>query len=86
MIWKLLGIHVLTIGFVILIVWLAVDYLAADYLAALMKEYHVSPTTTHQMFIHAVHRYLVWATFAALALAVTLSFLLLKRVLHPLMQ
>jgi signal transduction histidine kinase len=63
-----------------------VDYLAADYLATLMKEYHVSPTTTHQMFIHAVHRYLVWATLAALALAVTLSFLLLKRVLHPLMQ
>jgi two-component system sensor histidine kinase BaeS len=60
--------------------------LAADYLATLMKEYHVSPTTTHQMFIHAVHRYLVWATVAALGLAVTLSFLLLKRVLGPLMQ
>ncbi len=66
--------------------WLAVDYLAADYLAHLMKEYNVSPTTTHQMFIHAVHRYLVWATLAALGLAVTLSFLLLKRVLGPLMR
>jgi two-component system sensor histidine kinase BaeS len=63
-----------------------VDYLAADYLATLMKEYHVSPTTTHQMFIHAVHRYLIWATLAALGLAVTLSFLLLKRVLGPLIQ
>lgn len=51
-----------------------------------MKEYHVSPTTTHQMFIHAVHRYLVWATLAALGLAIMLSFLLLKRVLGPLMQ
>jgi len=86
LLWKILGIHVLIIGFVILVVWLAVDYLAADYLATLMKEYHVSPTTTHQMFIHAVHRYLIWATFAALGLAVTLSFLLLKRVLDPLMQ
>jgi len=86
LLWKLLGIRVLVIGFVILIVWLAVDYLAADYLATLMKEYHVSPTTTHQMFIHAVHRYMVWATLAAIGLAVILSFLLLKRVLTPLMQ
>lgn len=51
-----------------------------------MKEYNVSPTTTHQMFIHSVHRYLIWASLAALGLATTLSFLLLKRVLDPLMQ
>lgn len=66
--------------------WQALDHLAAGYLATLMKEYNVSPTTTHQMFIHAVHRYLLWATLAALGLAVTLSFLLLKRVLDPLME
>jgi len=86
LLWKLLGIHVLIIGFVILVVWMAIDYLAAGYLANLMKEYNVSPTTTHQMFIHSVHRYLIWASLAALGLATTLSFLLLKRVLDPLMQ
>ncbi len=84
LLWKLLAIHVLLIAFVILLVWLAVDYLAAGYLAALMKEYNVSPTTTHRMFIHAVHRYLIWASLAALALAVTSSFLLLRKVLSPL--
>ncbi len=84
LLWKLLAIHVLLIAFVILLVWLAVDYLAAGYLAALMKEYNVSPTTTHRMFIHAVHRYLIWASLAALGLAVTSSFLLLRKVLSPL--
>jgi signal transduction histidine kinase len=69
---------------VILLVWLAVDYLAADYLAALMKEYNVSPTTTHRMFIHAVHRYLIWASLAAFGLAFALSFLLLRKALRPL--
>jgi signal transduction histidine kinase len=64
----------------------AIDYLAAGYLANLMKEYNVSPTATHQMFIHSVHRYLIWASLAALGLATALSFLLLKRVLDPLMQ
>ncbi len=51
-----------------------------------MKEYNVSATATHQMFIHSVHRYLIWASLAALGLATSLSFLLLKRVLDPLMQ
>ena len=32
LLWKLLGINILIIGFVIIIVWLAIDYLAADYL------------------------------------------------------
>jgi two-component system sensor histidine kinase BaeS len=86
LLWKILGIHILIIGFVILLVWLAIDYLAAGYLATLMKKYNVSPTATHEMFIHAVHRYLIWASLAALGLAVTLSFLLLRRVLGPLMQ
>jgi hypothetical protein len=44
LLWKILGIHILIIGFVILLVWLAVDYLAAGYLATLMKKYNVSPT------------------------------------------
>ncbi len=83
---KLLAIHILLIVFVIAIVWLAIDTLAADYLMKLMEKYHVSPTATHEMFIHAVHRYLLWATLAGLILAFFLSLLLLKRVLKPLQQ
>jgi len=85
-IWKLLGINILIIGFAIIIVWMAIDYLAADYLASLMKKYHVSPTATHHMFTNAVHRYLIWATLASIALALLLHFVLVKRVLGPLQK
>ncbi len=84
LLWKLLGINIITIGFVIIIVWLAVDYLAADYFVALMEKYNISPTSSHQMFIDAIHRYLIWASIGALVLSLVLSFLLTRRVLAPL--
>lgn len=84
--WKLLGVNVLVIGVVILIVWFAIDYLAANYFMTLMKDYNISPTSIHQMFLDATHRSLIWATLATLALAVVLSFLLTKKVLTPLSQ
>lgn len=84
LLWRLLGVNVLTIGFVIILVWLAIDYLAADYFMVLMEKYEISPTETHQMFLDAVHRYLIWVSLGALALAMVLSFLLMKRVLGPL--
>jgi len=84
LLWKLLGVNILVIGFVITIVWVAIDYLAADYFVALMEKYHISPVSSQQMFIHAVHRYLIWATLAAILLAVVLSFLLMNRLLGPL--
>ncbi len=86
LLWKLIGINILIIGFVIIIVWLSVDYLAADYFVTLMKQYNISPVTTQEMFLHSVHRYLVWATLAALVLALVLNFLMTKRVLGPLTQ
>lgn len=84
--WKLLGVNVLVIGVVILIVWFAIDYLAANYFMTLMKDYNISPTSIHQMFLDVTHRSLIWATLATLALAVVLSFLLTKKVLTPLSQ
>jgi len=86
LLWKLLGINILIIGFVIVIVWLAIDYLAARYFVILMKQYNISPVSIHEMFVHSVHRYLIWATLAAILLALSLSFLLMKRVLGPLSQ
>jgi len=86
LLWKLLGINVLVIGSVIVIVWMAIDYLAAGYFMALMEKYNISPTSSHQMFVSAVHRYLIWASLAALFLAVVLSFLLMRKVLRPLRQ
>jgi signal transduction histidine kinase len=52
----------------------------------LMEKYNISPTSSHHMFVSSVHRYLIWASLAAILLAVILSFLLMKRVLGPLTQ
>ena len=84
LLWKLVGINTLIIGFVIVIVWMSVDYLAAGYFVTLMEKYNISPVSSHQMFVTAVHRYLLWATIGALGLAFCLNFLLMRRVLGPL--
>ncbi len=86
LLWKLLGINILTIAVVILIVWVAIDYLASNYFMTLMKDYNISPTDVNQMFLDATHRSLIWATLATLTLAVILSFLLTRKVLTPLSQ
>jgi two-component system sensor histidine kinase BaeS len=86
LLWKLLGINILVIGSVIVIVWMAIDYLAAGYFMALMEKYNISPTSSHHMFVSAVHRYLIWASLTAFLLAVVLSFLLMRKVLRPLRQ
>jgi two-component system sensor histidine kinase BaeS len=86
LIWKLLATNIPIIAFVIVIVWLAVDYLAAQYFVTLMHRYHISPTSSHEMFVGAVHRYLIWASLTALVLAVALSFLVMRKVLSPLME
>jgi two-component system sensor histidine kinase BaeS len=86
LLWKLIGINILIIGFVIIIVWMSIDYLAAHYFVALMKQYNISPVASHEMFLHSVHRYLIWATLAALVLALALNFFMMKRVLGPLTQ
>jgi two-component system, OmpR family, sensor histidine kinase BaeS len=84
LLWKLLGIHILVIVFVIIIVWLAINTLAAGYFVTLMQKYNISPTSSHQMFVSSVHRYLLWASLAAVLLAAVLSFFLTRRVLGPL--
>jgi signal transduction histidine kinase len=72
------------IVFIILTMWLAIDYLAADYFMTLMDEYNISPEPVHAMFVAAVHRYLIWASVAATVLAVVLSFVMVRQVLGPL--
>ncbi len=86
LLWKLLLNIVPVIGVTILVVWLAIDNLAATYFMRLMENYSIEPHDSHQMFIEAVHRYLLWAALAALALALLLSFLMTRRVLRPLSQ
>ena len=81
---KLLAITMVVIIFVVVVVWLAIDTLAASYFVTLMEKYHISPEPAHAMFIDAVHRYLLWAFTGAVLLAVTLSYVLMRKVLTPL--
>jgi signal transduction histidine kinase len=87
LLWKLLLINIVpVIGIIILVVWLSIDQLAAGYFMELMDKYDVSPNDIHQMFLTAVHRYLLWATMAALVLAFIISYFLMRRILKPLSQ
>jgi len=81
---KLLAVNLAVIGFVVIIVWLSIDTLAAGYFVTLMEKYNISPEPAHAMFVDAVHRYLLWASLAAVVLAVVLSFAMMRRVLAPL--
>jgi len=87
LLWKLLLINIVpVIGIIILVVWVSIDQLAANYFMALMDKYEVSPNDIHQMFLTAVHRYLLWSTLAALSLAFVISYFLIRRILQPLSQ
>lgn len=83
---KLLAINLVVVGFVLVVVWVSIDILAAGYFVTLMEKYKISPEPAHAMFVSAVHRYLLWACVSALTLAVVLSFLMMRRVLAPLIQ
>jgi signal transduction histidine kinase len=87
LLWKLLLINIVpVIGIIILVIWVSIDQLAANYFMALMDKYEVSPIDIHQMFLTAVHRYLLWSTLAALVLAFIISYFLIRRILQPLSQ
>jgi len=86
LLWKLIAVNILIVAFVIIVVWVAVDYLAADYFVALMKKYNISPRSSHEMFVSALHRYLIWASLAAVVLSVPISYYFMQRVLTPLTQ
>ncbi len=83
---KLLAINIVVIGFVMVLVWMAIDTLAAGYFVTLMEKYNISPKPAHAMFISAIHRYLLWASLAAVIFAIVLSYLMMRRVLAPLTQ
>ncbi len=84
LIFKLLAIILAVIGFVMAVVWISIDTLAAGYFVTLMEKYNVSPGPAHEMFVSAVHRYLIWSCLGAVVLAALLSFVMMRRVLGPL--
>ena len=87
LLWKLLVGNVLpVIVAIVLLVWFAIDHLAAGYFSVLMKQYHIDPVDSHRMFLTAIHHYLIWASLAALALALLLNYLWTRRILRPLFQ
>jgi two-component system, OmpR family, sensor histidine kinase BaeS len=81
---KLLSITLLVILFVVVLVWISIDTLAAGYFVTLMEKYHISPEPAHDMFVSAIHRYLLWTFLGGVILAAALSYLMMRRVLKPL--
>lgn len=81
---KFLLIVVLAIALAMLVVWLAVDLFAAGYHSFLMEKYGLPKDEVQHIFLAAAHRYIIWAGLVALTLAVSLGFLLVRRILGPL--
>lgn len=86
LIFKLLMINLVVLGFAMAIVWGAIDTLAAGYFVTLMEKYNISPKPAHSMFVGAIHRYMIWASVSAVLLAAALSFVMTRRVLSPLVK
>ena len=81
---KLLAINLVVIAFVVIMVWFSIDTLAAGYFVTLMNKYHISPEPAHDMFVSAIHRYLIWSSIAAIMITILLSFIMMRKVLQPL--
>ncbi|MDR3570502.1 MAG: ATP-binding protein [Syntrophobacteraceae bacterium] len=86
LLFKLLTINIPVAALAIVVLWVVLDTLAAGYFSALMREYRINPLDVHRMFIHSVHRYLIWTSAGALVLGALLSSLLTRMVLRPLYQ
>ncbi|MCG8692751.1 MAG: ATP-binding protein [Minwuiales bacterium] len=86
LLWKLLAVNTAIVGLAMVVVWLAIDFLAADYFMVLMENYDIAPEMSHEMFLDAVHRYLIQVSLFALAVAVGLSYLLTRKILRPLSE
>jgi signal transduction histidine kinase len=81
-----LAVNLVVIAFVMIVVWVSIDTLAAGYFVTLMEKYNISPKPAHAMFVGAVHRYLIWACLSAVFLAGVLSWVMMRRILAPLMR
>lgn len=84
LIWKVMAMNFPVIVLVIGVIWWPIEYLAADYLMELMNQYQIAPNHIHSMFLDSMHRYLAWASTAAILLAALVSYVLSRRVLRPL--
>ncbi len=86
LIWKLFGLNLVIIGFVVAVVWGAVDYLAEGYFVTLMEKYHISPTESHGMFVESIHRYLLWGSLCGVAFSTVIGYISIRHILKPLIR
>jgi len=86
LIWKLVLINLLGVSLVILLAWLVIDHFASFYFMNLMKAYSIEPELLHQMFLEAIHRYLLLSMGLGLAVVTFLSHYITQRVMHSLTE
>lgn len=83
---KILVVHVLVAAITMPAIWLVFDDLAAQYFKTLMQDYRIDPEAVDRVFLDAGHRYLIVASLVALLVAVSLSLLVTRTALAPLLR
>jgi two-component system, OmpR family, sensor histidine kinase BaeS len=83
LLWKFLLVIIFVIACDMVIVWLAIDFFAAEYFSFLMERYNLPKDEVQHMFLDAAHRYILLAGVVALALAIVISFILIRQILKP---
>jgi two-component system, OmpR family, sensor histidine kinase BaeS len=86
LIWKLVLINALSLGVVLLLIAVSIHWLAATYFMTLMERYDVPIADIQGMFLQAVDRYLLLASFIGFAIALGMSLWLNYRLVFPITQ
>jgi two-component system, OmpR family, sensor histidine kinase BaeS len=87
LLWKLLVGHIVPVyGIIAVVLWRKIDRHAADYYAQLVTRYHVAPADAHAIYLSSIHEELIWGSLAALTLTLSISYVVTRWVLRPLLQ
>ena len=83
---KLLIVQSISISIVVIAIGVGFHVLAADYFATLMQKYGIFPTDAHEMFLHAIDRYLILSSIAGFLVASAFSMWFYFRLISPIHQ
>jgi len=83
---KLVAIHLLGAGVVILLSWQAIDHIGAYYFMRLMDEYGIEPEILHTTFLRAIYRSLLITVGLGIGMVTLLKVFITRKMMAPLTQ
>lgn len=86
LIWKLIAIHLLGAGVVILLAWRVIDHFGNYYFMSLMAAYGIEPEALHTSFLRAIYRSLLMTVGLGIGMVTFLKVLITRKVMAPLTQ